>query len=92
MAPNLAFTTGQPGFNDYKLDERRTDTYTFTSIKGIYQYFSSWLDKEEIKDIIEDAKSGFTHRSGASKEIDELQFIKKCEYLLVRTLRKSGGR
>lgn len=77
-----------PGsFRDYALDERRTDRYTFTSLKGLMKYFRAWMEKDEIQEVIDGAKKGFQARSGVSREVTELQFIKKCEYILVRLLR-----
>lgn len=75
-------------FGPYRLDERRTDTYTFTSMKGLVRYFTTWLDKEEISEVIENSKIGFTVRAGCDAEETKLQMIKKCEYALVRILRK----
>ncbi len=77
-------------FHGYKLDDRRSDNYTFTSIKGLSRYFSSWLDDEEIETVVEGAKVGFLVRLGTSSQETKLQFIKKCEYALVRILRKSN--
>ncbi len=80
---------GQTGnFGNYQLDERRTDNYTFTNMKGLIRYFSSWLDDEDIDEVIENSKVGFTVRIGCSNEETKLQMIKKCEYALVRILRK----
>lgn len=79
---------GRPGvFGSYQLDERRTDTYTFTNMKGLIRYFSTWLDEEDIEDVIETAKVGFKVRAGCGSEETKLQLIKKCEYTLVRILR-----
>lgn len=75
-------------FGAYPLDERRTDNYTFTNLKGLIRYFSSWLDEEEIDEVIEQSKSGFKVRSGCGPEETRLQMIKKCEYALVRILRR----
>jgi hypothetical protein len=80
---------GRPDSLDaYPLDERRTDNYTFTNMKGLFRYFSNWLDDEDIDAVIEQSKQGFVHRAGCDEEITKLQFIKKCEYALVRILRK----
>jgi hypothetical protein len=79
-------------FHGYKLDDRRTDNYTFTSIKGLSRYFESFLDEEEIEEVIENAKIGFLIRGETSNEETKLQLIKKCEYALVRILRKGGSR
>jgi hypothetical protein len=79
----------RPGdFGAYQLDERRTDNYTFTHLKGLIRYFSSWLDGEEIQEVIENSKIGFTVRAGCDAEETKLQMIKKCEYALVRILRR----
>lgn len=75
-------------FGAYKLDERRTDNYTFTQMKGLVRYFSTWLEKEDIEQVIEDSKVGFVVRAGATPEETKLQMIKKCEYALVRILRR----
>lgn len=75
-------------FGAYQLDERRTDNYTFTNMKGLVRYFSTWLDEEDIDEVIQASKSGFTIRVGCDKEETKLQMIKKCEYALVRILRR----
>jgi hypothetical protein len=75
-------------FGGYRLDERRTDNYTFTSMKGLVRYFKTWLEEEEIAAVIEDSKNGFIVRKGCGPEETKLQMIKKCEYALVRILRK----
>lgn len=75
-------------FGEYRLDERRTDNYTFTSMKGLVRYFTTWLEKEEISEVIENAKIGFTVRKGCGADETKLQMIKKCEYALVRILRQ----
>ena len=72
---------------DYRLDERRTDRYTFTTLKALVKYFMAWLPKELIKEKVELAKQGFVPRAGISEEETRLQFLKKCEYMLVRLLR-----
>lgn len=80
---------GQSGnFGAYQLDERRTDTYTFTNMKGLIRYFSTWLDEDDIDEVIETSKVGFVTRAGCSSEETKLQMIKKVEYSLVRILRK----
>ena len=78
-------------FGAYQLDERRTDNYTFTNMKGLTRYFSSWLEEEDIDEVIRNSKVGFTTRTGCDNEETKLQLIKKCEYTLVRILR-SGPR
>ncbi len=79
----------RPGdFDAYRLDERRTDNYTFTNLKGLIRYFSSWLDEEEIDEVIQRSKVGFKVRASCSGEETKLQMIKKCEYALVRILRR----
>ena len=90
MAITQEYSGAKGNFHGYKLDDRRSDNYTFTSIKGLSRYFSSWLDDEEIESVIEVAKVGFLLRAGTSNQETKLQFIKKCEYALVRILRKSN--
>jgi len=84
-----ASTRHQSGnFGAYQLDDRRTDNYTFTNLKGLIRYFSSWLEDEEIEEVIENSKQGFQIRTGCDAEETKLQMIKKCEYALVRILRR----
>lgn len=75
-------------FGAYQLDERRTDNYTFLNMKGLVRYFSTWLDEEDIDEVIQASKTGFTVRAGCDNEETKLQMIKKCEYALVRILRR----
>jgi len=75
----------------HTLDERRTHRYTFTSMKALRGYFGAWLADEEIEDLIETAKMGFTERAGCSDEETRLQFLKKCEYQAVRLLRSGAA-
>ena len=84
--PDFKGNSGQ--FNAYQLDERRTDNYTFTSMKGLVRYFSSWLEEEDIEEVIENSKVGFRPRTGCDNDETKLQMIKKCEYALVRILRR----
>ena len=81
---------GDPGaaFGEYQLDERRTDSYTFTNMKGLVRYFSSWLEEEDIDEVIKNSKVGFQVRTGCDSDETKLQLIKKCEYALVRILRR----
>jgi hypothetical protein len=75
----------------YALDERRTSRYTFTSLKALRGYFNAWLAEEEIEDLVEKAKLGFTPRAGCSEDETRLQFLKKCEYQMVRLLRNGAA-
>src|SRR5262245_55868688 len=75
----------------YALDERRTGRYTFTSMKALVNYFGTWLSEEEIDGMVKHAKIGFAIRSGATEEETRLQFLKKCEYSMVRLLRTGAA-
>lgn len=88
MDATTHFTGDSGKFGAYQLDERRTDNYTFTNMKGLVRYFSTWLDEEDIGEVIENSKVGFTVRAGCDANETKLQMIKKCEYALVRILRK----
>jgi hypothetical protein len=81
---------GAGNFGAYRLDERRTDNYTFTTLKGLVRYFSTWLEEEDIDEVIQGSKAGFTIRAGCDSGETKLQLIKKCEYALVRILRKGS--
>ena len=89
MVQDMNRMTGE--MSSYKLDERRTDRYTFTSLKALNRYFSAWLPEEEIEDLVNEAKGGFKTRNGCSDEETRLQFLKKCEYNLVRLLRSGAA-
>ena len=81
-----------PGpISEYALDERRTGRYTFTSLKALRGYFGAWLAEEEIEELVETAKIGFVQRAGCSEEETRLQFLKKCEYQMVRLLRNGAA-
>lgn len=82
----------RPPLEGYALDDRRTDRYTFMSMKALIRYFSSWMEEEEIQDVIDESKPGFKLRTGSDKKETALQMIKKVEYALVRLLRKGAGR
>lgn len=84
--PNLNDRSGN--FGAYQLDERRTDNYTFTNLKGLVRYFSTWLEEEDIGEVVKSSKLGFTTRVGCDREETKLQLLKKCEYALVRILRR----
>lgn len=88
MDASTQFKGNQGDFGAYQLDERRTDSYTFTNMKGLVRYFSTWLDEEDIDEVIENSKVGFTVRTNCDNNETKLQLIKKCEYALVRILRK----
>lgn len=89
-APGLRKGISQE-ISTYTLDERRTNRYTFTSMKALQGYFSTWLAEEDIRQVVEDAKVGFIVRRGASQEETRLQFLKKCEYCMVRMLRSGAA-
>lgn len=69
------------------VEERRTDRYTFTSRKSLDRYFSAWVDVDEIEEVVEAARIGFVVRNGCDEALTRLQFLKKCEYSLVRRIR-----
>ncbi len=78
---------GGTSWQDWKLEERRSDNYTFTSLKELIRFFSNWLPPEEIEDIIAACKENFFERKGYSASETKLQLVKKCEYRLVRLLK-----
>jgi hypothetical protein len=73
------------------VEERRTDRYTFTSRKALDRYFSAWVDEEDIEEVVEAARIGFVVRQGCDEELTRLQFLKKCEYALVRRIRNAAA-
>ncbi len=87
MQDKVSTPTGGTSWEDWKLEERRSSNYTFTSMKELRRFFSNWLPIEEIDEIIGTAKVGFLERKGCSSEETKLQLVKKCEYKFVRLLK-----
>lgn len=64
--------------------ENRTDLYSFTSQNDIVNFFSDTFTKKHIRKIIKSQKKDFIPRPDTPKEINKMQFLKKCEWELVR--------
>jgi hypothetical protein len=71
--------------------ERRNDTYTFTSERGLIDFFSATMPKAEIKKVLDAFKNDFCHRTSNNKTEDRLQLLKKCEAELMRINRRKMG-
>jgi hypothetical protein len=69
------------------INERRSQHYTFEKQKRLVNFFSGWMDKKKIRNIIQNAQNSFVIRDGASDEDTRLQFLKKCEYSLLKQMK-----
>lgn len=74
--------------NKISSKENRTELYSFTSQKDIVNFFSDTFPKKHIRKIIKTQKEGFVPRPDTSKEVNKMQFLKKCEWELVRLARE----
>lgn len=66
------------------IDDRRQNRYSFTTQKDIITFFSTILPKPIIKETIRTMKKKIKSREDVSKKEIKLQFLKKCEWELVR--------
>jgi hypothetical protein len=65
-------------------NERRTSSYTFSTEKALVAFFSRTMPRPLIKSTMRRLKSTFVGREGDTPEAAQLQFLKKCEYELIR--------
>lgn len=70
--------------NNDIIADRRQNRYSFTTQKDIITFFSTILPKPVIKETIRTMKKKFKPRGDVSKKDIKLQFLKKCEWELVR--------
>ena len=73
--------------NKRKGADKRNNLYVFSNLRDLKKYFRQYMPAPEVEKIISTASQGFVTREGASRKETELQFIKKCEYIMVRKLR-----
>jgi hypothetical protein len=64
--------------------ERRSTSYTFSTEKTLVAFFSKTMPRGLVKTTIRRLKSSFVAREGESPDAAQLQFLKKCEYELIR--------
>ena len=76
-----------PKNNDNNTD-RRHNRYSFSSRKDMIAFFKTVLPKKDIQKIIRDMKKKFRPRVEDSRKEIKLQFLKKCEWELVRISKK----
>ena len=75
--------------NSDTLTDRRQNGYSFSSQKDLVTFFSTVLPKKVILETIKTLKQNFQPREDTSKADNKMQFLKKCEWELVRLTRKS---
>lgn len=63
-----------------------TVQFTFTTMEGLVGHFSQWLPTPYVNNIIETEKEIFVVRRDCSLQETRLQFLKKCENALTRTV------
>ena len=70
-----------------QLPSNRDDVkYTFQSMESLVAHFSHLLPYPRIAAVIENEKQVFVVRKEVSLGETQLQFLKKCENTLIRTL------
>ena len=60
--------------------------FSFTTMEGLVAHFSQWLPPQYVHNLIETEKEVFVVRKEVSLQETRLQFLKKCENALMRTL------
>jgi len=66
------------------MNEKRQNLYSFTSQRDLAAFFSGTLPKKVIKETIKSLRKSFIKRTNVSRTVNHLQFLKKCEYALVK--------
>jgi hypothetical protein len=69
------------------MQERRGETFTFKSERALINFFSPMVPKPQLQAIIETARTQFSPRSSNTPLQNRLEFLKKCEGAILRTLR-----
>lgn len=65
-------------------DNRRQNRYVITSQSDLVAFFSDTLPKTLIKETIRQMKIKFVKRPECTGHTNKIQFLKKCEWELVR--------
>ena len=60
--------------------------YTIASHEALVAHFTQWLPQDYVISVIENEKQVFVVRKEVSLEETRLQFLKKCENALLKTL------
>ncbi len=71
------------------MNEKRESRYSFTSQGDLTAFFSDTLPKKVIKETIRSLSKKFVKRPEVSWTVNRLQFLKKCEWELVRLSEKT---
>jgi hypothetical protein len=66
--------------------DREEPKYNFTTYEALLGHFTQWLPQDYVVAAIENEKQVFVVRKEVSLEETRLQFLKKCENALLRTL------
>lgn len=69
--------------------ERRTVSYTFSSMDDLTGFFADLLPPQTVSDVIAGARRRFVVRAGCSRGETKLQLIRKCESMLLKTMKES---
>jgi len=65
----------------------RTDLYTFLRMKDLKAYYTGLIPDNILRSMIEKLKKDFKKRKGVPAKLNNLQFLKKCEWELNRILK-----
>jgi len=63
-----------------------TVQFNFTTMEGLVGCFAQWLPRQHVIAVIEAEKVVFVVRKDCSLHETRMQFLKKCEGVLVRTI------
>lgn len=66
----------------------RSYRYTFINIKDLKTFFSGYFTKKFINKKIKEMKKEFIPRPGNDKDLNKLQFLKKCEWEFNRMIKE----
>lgn len=62
--------------------------FNFTTMEGLVGCFAQWLPRPNVIALIEAEKEVFVVRKDCSLQETRMQFLKKCEGVLVRTIQE----
>jgi hypothetical protein len=60
--------------------------FAFTTLEGLMAHYSQWLPSQYVQNLVEAEKEIFVVRKECSLQETRLQFLKKCESALTRSL------
>lgn len=71
------------------MTERRADHYSFKSERELTAFFGHSLPVSRVREIIERQRAAFVARAGSDARERKIEFLRKCEWELVRVMRET---